>query len=62
MVQVPTIQLALPRPHPKARELKSNYAASVVTGGNEAIIEALPELEYFRDIIKNFWINWNTTF
>lgn len=48
------IQLALPRPHPPTPESTSNHAANLISGKNGAIIEILPEFEYFRDIVFHF--------
>jgi hypothetical protein len=48
------IQLALPRPQPATPVQLANHAASVIVGRNGAVIEVLPEFEYFRDIVFHF--------
>lgn len=48
------INLALARPYPPTDEAMINYSASLITGVNGAIIEVLPEFEYFRDIVFHF--------
>ena len=48
------IQLALPRPHPATPEARANHAANLISGRNGALIEVLPEFEFFRDIVFHF--------
>jgi len=48
------INLALARPFPPTDEDMINYSASLIAGTNGAIIEVLPEFEYFRDIVFHF--------
>ena len=48
------INLALARPFPPTDEAMINYSASLIAGTNGAIIEVLPEFEYFRDIVFHF--------
>ena len=49
-----SIQLALPRPHPPALNSNIANAASLMSGTNGTLLEVLPEIEYFRDIIFHF--------
>ena len=50
-----SIQLALPRPNPRATfKSRCNNAAKLISGRNGSIIEMLPEFEYFRDIVFHF--------
>jgi hypothetical protein len=48
------IQLALPRPYPATDEAKANHATTLISGRNGAIVEVLPDFEYFRDIVFHF--------
>lgn len=48
------INLALARPFPPTDEEMINYSARLISGANGAIIEVLPEFEYFRDIVFHF--------
>jgi hypothetical protein len=48
------IQLALPRPYPATNEARANHAATLISGRNGAIVEVLPDFEYFRDIVFHF--------
>jgi len=49
------IQLALPRPYPATNEARANHAATLISGRNGAIVEVLPDFDYyFRDIIFHF--------
>ena len=48
------IQLALPRPYPATDEAKTNHASTLISGRNGAIVEVLPDFEYFRDIVFYF--------
>ena len=49
-----SIQLALPRPFPKNEQNNITNAASLISGKNGSMLEVLPEMEYFRDIIFHF--------
>ena len=49
-----SIQLALPRPDASNHVQQFNHAAALIAGRNGAIIEVLPEFEYFRDIVFHF--------
>ena len=46
------IQLALP--FSATDEARVNHAATLISGRNGAIVEVLPDFEYFRDIIFHF--------
>ena len=49
------IQLAfLPKPYPATDEARENHDATLISGRNGAIVEVLPDFEYFRDIIFHF--------
>ena len=49
-----SIELALPRPYPVTESSMTTHAARLISGQNGAIIEILPEFEYFRDIVFHF--------
>ena len=49
-----SIELALPRPYPVTESSMITHAARLISGQNGAIIEILPEFEYFRDIVFHF--------
>jgi len=48
------IQLALSRPYPATNEARANRDATLISGRNGAIVEVLPDFEYFRDIVFHF--------
>jgi len=45
-----SIELALPRPYPCTETSMTTHAARLISGQNGAIMEILPEFEYFRDV------------
>jgi hypothetical protein len=49
-----SIELALPRPYPCTETAMVTHAARLISGQNGAILEILPEFEYFRDIVFHF--------
>ncbi len=49
-----SIQLALPRPYPQTQKSLVSNASSLISGKNGLLLEVLPEMEYFRDIIFHF--------
>lgn len=49
-----SIQLALPRPYPQTEKSLTSNASSLLSGKNGLLLEVLPEMEYFRDIIFHF--------
>jgi len=49
-----SIQLALTRPFPATEKANISHACSLISGANGCLLEVLPELEYFRDIIFYF--------
>jgi hypothetical protein len=49
-----SIQLALPRPYPRTEKSLTSNASSLISGKNGILLEVLPEMEYFRDIIFHF--------
>ncbi len=49
-----SIQLALPRPYPPTEKSLVSNASSLISGKNGLLLEVLPEMEYFRDIIFHF--------
>jgi len=49
-----SIELALPRPYPCTEAAMVTHAARLISGQNGAIMEILPEFEYFRDIVFHF--------
>ena len=49
-----SIQLALVRPYPPTEKAMLSHASALISGVNGAVIEVLPEFEYFRDIIFHF--------
>lgn len=49
-----SIQLALPRPYPRTEKSLISNASSLIAGRNGMLLEVLPEMEYFRDIIFHF--------
>ena len=49
-----SIELALPRPPPRTESAMVTHAARLISGQNGAILEILPEFEYFRDIVFHF--------
>ena len=49
-----SIELALPRPHPRTEKALISNACSLISGRNGCLLEVLPEMEYFRDIIFHF--------
>jgi len=49
-----SIELALPRPYPVTESSMTAHSARLISGQNGAIIEILPEFEYFRDIVFHF--------
>lgn len=49
-----SIELALPRPYPPTPKACNSNAASLLSGKNGLLLEVLPEMEYFRDIIFHF--------
>ena len=49
-----SIQLALVRPYPPTEKAMIAHASSLISGVNGAVIEVLPEFEYYRDIIFHF--------
>ena len=52
-----SIELALPRPYPCTETAMTTHAARLISGQNGAIMEILPEFEYFRDVSCFFlWI------
>ena len=49
-----SINLAIPRPDPLSRLDRINNAAALISGRNGSLLEVLPEMEYFRDIVFYF--------
>ena len=49
-----SIQLALARPYPATDEALASHTAKLISGRNGSILEVLPELGYFRDIVFHF--------
>lgn len=49
-----SIQLALPRPNDPTGKADLSHSSALISGVNGAIMEVLPEFEYFRDIIFHF--------
>lgn len=47
-----SIELALPRPYPCTETAMITHAARLISGQNGAILEILPEFEYFRDVSR----------
>jgi hypothetical protein len=47
-----SIELALPRPYPCTEAAMVTHAARLISGQNGAILEILPEFEYFRDVSR----------
>jgi len=45
-----SIELALPRPYPCTESAMTTHSARLISGQNGAIMEILPEFEYFRDV------------
>jgi hypothetical protein len=54
LIEQLSIQLALPRPYPPSNEKSLKRTARLMAGTNGSIIEVLPEVEYFRDIVFYF--------
>ncbi len=49
-----SIELALPRPYPPTKKASTSNASSLISGKNGLLLEVLPEMEYFRDIVFHF--------
>ena len=49
-----SIQLAMPRPYPRTVKSLTSNASSLISGKNGSLLEILPEMEYFRDIVFHF--------
>ena len=49
-----SINLAIPRPEASSRLDRINNAAALISGRNGSLLEILPEMEYFRDIVFYF--------
>jgi hypothetical protein len=49
-----SIELALPRPYPPTPKASGSNAAALISGRNGLLLEVLPEMEYFRDIVFHF--------
>lgn len=49
-----SIELALPRPYPPTQKALVSNAASLISGRNGLLLEVLPEMEFFRDIVFHF--------
>ncbi len=49
-----SIELALPRPYPATAQALGANAAALISGRNGLLLEVLPEMEYFRDIVFHF--------
>jgi hypothetical protein len=49
-----SIELALPRPYPPTQKASISNAAALLSGRNGLLMEILPEMEYFRDIVFHF--------
>lgn len=54
LIEQLSIQLALQRPFPPTERSLVSNAATLLSGKNGMLLEVLPELEYFRDIIFYF--------
>jgi hypothetical protein len=54
LIEQLSIELALPRPYPKTEIACISNAASLISGRNGLLLEVLPEIEYFRDIVFHF--------
>ena len=52
-----SIELALPRPYPCTESAMTTHSARLISGQNGAIMEILPEFEYFRDVSRIVWFN-----
>lgn len=49
-----SIQLAIPRPDPNNRQERTTNASALISGRNGSLLEVLPEIGYFRDIVFYF--------
>jgi len=49
-----SIELALPRPYPPTQKASISNASALLSGKNGLLMEVLPEMEYFRDIVFHF--------
>ena len=49
-----SIELALPRPRPPSKAAWIANSTSLISGVNGALLETLPEVAYFRDIVFHF--------
>ena len=49
-----SIELALPRPYPPTLKASISNASALLSGKNGLLMEVLPEMEYFRDIVFHF--------
>lgn len=49
-----SIELALPRPYPRQPKALISNASALLSGKNGLLLEILPEMEYFRDIVFHF--------
>ena len=53
-----SIELALPRPYPCTESAMTTHSARLISGQNGAIMEILPEFEYFRDVSQKFNVSF----